>query len=118
MADVVSLCLRVMLIDKGRLLFDGNLSELAEKIAPFKLLRLAIGGNGHEPKPEDVLVQFKPAVTIIEHQGHRYTLRVKKSEAAQLTAHILRNLTVLDMTVEDPPIEAVIDQVYREGGIS
>ena len=115
MADVVSLCPRVMLIDKGRLLFDGNLDALAEKIAPFKLLRLALGGNGSEQKLNATLTQFDAAVTVMEQQDRRYTLRVKKSEAAALTAEVLRNVTVLDMTVEDPPIEAVIDQVYREG---
>jgi len=115
MADVVSLCPRVILIDKGQLLFDGELSELAEKMAPFKLLRLAIGGNGNESRLEDVLAQFDSIATVIDHQDRRYTLRIKKSETATLTAHILRSLTVLDMTIEDPPIEAVIDQVYREG---
>ncbi len=115
MADVVSLCPRVMLIEKGQLLFDGNLDTLAETIAPFKLVRLALGENDNAGRLHEVLTRFDSAVSVIDQQERRYTLRVKKSEAATLTADVLRNLTVLDLTVEDPPIEAVIDQVYREG---
>ena len=47
MADVVTLCHRVILIDRGRLLYDGGLGELAQRLAPFKLLRMTVdGGNG------------------------------------------------------------------------
>jgi ABC-2 type transport system ATP-binding protein len=115
MADVVSLCPRVILINEGHLLFDGELTRLAEQMAPFKLIRLAIDGNGHGQRLEDLLSGFEQSVTIIEQQERRYTLRVRKPEAASVTAHLLNSVSLLDMTVEDPPIEAVIDQVYREG---
>jgi ABC-2 type transport system ATP-binding protein len=114
MADVVSLCPRVVLIHQGRLLFDGDLVRLAEQMAPFKLIRLAVG-NGGGPTIQNVLSGLAQPVTIIEQNERRYTLRVKRTDASPVTARLLNDLPLADITVEDPPIEAVIDQVYREG---
>ena len=114
MADVVSLCPRVVLIHQGRLLFDGDLARLAEQMAPFKLIRLAVG-NGGGPTIQDVLSGLAQPVTVIEQNERRYTLRVKRTDASPVTARLLNDLPLADITVEDPPIEAVIDQVYREG---
>ena len=42
------------------------------------------------------------------------TLRVRKADTAQVTARLLADLPVIDLTVEDPPIEEVIEQVFAE----
>ena len=47
--------------------------------------------------------------------GDRLTLRVARAAAPALTAQLLATLPVVDLSVEDPPIEAVIDQVYQGG---
>ncbi len=114
MADVVSLCSRVILIHQGKLLFDGDLAQLAEQMAPFKLIRVAMG-NGKGRTVEDVLASLSQPVTLLEQNDRRYTLRVKKTDTPFITAKLLNELSLADITVEDPPIEAVIDQVYREG---
>ncbi len=114
MADVVSLCPRVILIHQGRLLFDGELARLAEQMAPFKLIRVALG-DGDGAAIQGILAGSSGTATLIEHSDRRYTLRVSRAEAASLTARLLNEASPLDLTVEDPPIEAVIDQVYREG---
>jgi ABC-2 type transport system ATP-binding protein len=106
MADVVALCQRVILIHHGQLLYDGNLKGLAERLAPFKLLRVALR-NGQVP-PLDL-----PAGTdLVEQDNGQFTLRTARADTAAITAHLLNTLPVADLTVEDPPIEAVIDQVY------
>jgi ABC-2 type transport system ATP-binding protein len=106
MADVVALCARVVLIDQGQLLYDGDLKALARRLAPFKLLRLAIGNGGGD-------VALPPGVDVIERENGRLTLRVPCQEAPALTARLLESLPVVDLAVEDPPLEAVIDQVYQ-----
>jgi ABC-2 type transport system ATP-binding protein len=107
MADVMALCPRVILIHHGRLLYDGELGGLARQLAPFKLVRLALAGemNGD--------LHLPPAAQIVERENGNLTLRVARGEAASLTADLLHNLPVVDLTVEDPPIEAVIDQIYQ-----
>jgi ABC-2 type transport system ATP-binding protein len=112
MADVVALCPRVILIHHGQLLYDGELNGLAERLAPFKLIRVALG-NGYARNDGDL--KLPPGTDVIERENGRLTLRVSRSEAPSLTAHLLNTLPVADLAVEDPPIEAVIDQIYQEG---
>ncbi len=114
MADVVSLCPRVILIHQGRLLYDGDLTRLAEQLAPFRLIRLTVA-NGDGEAVAQMLAFFEPEASVIEQNERRYTLRVRRADAAQVTARLLNTIPLADLTVEDPPIEAVIDQVYREG---
>jgi ABC-2 type transport system ATP-binding protein len=110
MADVATLCPRVILIHHGRLLYDGELSGLAERLAPFKLIRVAVGANCQS-------AQLPAGIDVIEQENGRMTLRVARSEAPSLTAHLLNTLPVADLSVEDPPIEAVIDQIYQGGSV-
>jgi ABC-2 type transport system ATP-binding protein len=112
MADVVALCPRVILIHHGRLLYDGELQGLAQRLAPFKLIRVALsdgrGGDG------DAL-ELPSGVDVIERENGQLTLRVGRTQAPSLTAHLLDTLPVADLSIEDPPIEVVIDQIYQEG---
>jgi ABC-2 type transport system ATP-binding protein len=112
MADVVALCPRVILIHHGGLLYDGELEGLARRLAPFKLIRVALT-NGHARN--DLALPL--GVDVVERENGRLTLRVARSEAPSVTAHLLHELPVADLAVEDPPIEAVIDQVYQEGNV-
>jgi len=114
MADVVALCPRVILIHHGRLLYDGELSGLAQRLAPFKLIRVALN-NGHAENGAHL--DLPPGVDLVERESGRLTLRVSRPEAPAITAHLLNTLPVADLAVEDPPIEAVIDQIYREGDV-
>jgi ABC-2 type transport system ATP-binding protein len=108
MADVTALCRRVIVIHHGRLLFDGPLADLAGRIAPFKLLRLDIEG-GEIPR------SLERYGTVESLEDGKLSLRVPKDEAPAITARLLADLAVIDLTVEDPPIESVIEQVFRSG---
>ncbi len=112
MADVTALCPRVILIHHGKLLYDGALVELSQKLAPFKLLKVTLRGepNGFEQG-------LPPGSAVVEHGPDHITLRIPRDSAPAATAHLLNTLPVADLTVEDPPIEVVIDQVYSEGGV-
>jgi ABC-2 type transport system ATP-binding protein len=114
MADVVSLCPRVILIQNGALLFDGALKQLAEKMAPFKQVRLE-HSEGATGSLNELLSQMGAGVAILEQSSSRTVLRVRRSEAPGVAARLVQEIPLADLFVEDPPIEAVIDQVYREG---
>ena len=109
MADVTALCPRVILIHEGKLLYDSDLHELARKLAPFKLVHASLLVNGTPPA-------FPGGLEPVEASDEgRHTFRLPRDEAAAFTAQLLGSLPVVDLTVEDPPIEAVIDQIYQEG---
>ena len=103
MADVEALCRRVVVIHHGRILFDGALSDLVARFSPHKTIDV-------ELETEDA--DLTPYGEVVEAAGLRYSLRVPKEATPQVTARILGDLPVLDLTVEDPPIEEVIEQVF------
>ncbi len=109
MADVAALCPRVILIHHGELLYDGALETLARSLAPFKLLRVTLNNGHHSPET------WPAGVELLARENGRLTLRVDRAETPAFTAHLLNALPVADLAVEDPPLDAVIDQIYREG---
>jgi ABC-2 type transport system ATP-binding protein len=112
MADVAALCQRVILIHHGQVLYDGELTGLAQQLAPFKLLRISLQAereNGDLPLPAEV--------EVISREQQVLTLRVSRTDAPRITGQLLQSLPIADLTVEDPPVEAVIDQIYSEGSI-
>jgi ABC-2 type transport system ATP-binding protein len=118
MADVVALCPRVILIHEGQLLYDGELKGLADQLAPFKLIRVSMRGGGAEAEPDDTFgLDLPPGVDLVERTNGHLTLRVTRAHAPSVTAQLLNTLPVADLSVEDPPIEAVIDQVYQAGNV-
>jgi ABC-2 type transport system ATP-binding protein len=114
MADVTALCQRVILIHHGTVVYDGDLNELAIRLAPFKLIRLALSnGNGTQPD----LSGLPDGVENMGYEDGRLTLRVGRDSAPSLTGYLLDHMSVADLSVEDPPIEAVIDQIYTEAAL-
>jgi ABC-type uncharacterized transport system ATPase subunit len=107
MADVESLCRRLILIDHGRVRYDGPLRELAARLTPYKLVRVSAAGA---TRPD-----FAAAGEIVEHADGRWVLRVPRERVARVTAALLTSLDVADLAVEEPPLENVIDRAYRDG---
>lgn len=114
MADVTALCERVMLIHHGQLIYDGGLPMLAAKLAPFKLVKLQFSATV-EDFPA-LVAQFASAELMPPENG-QHILRIPREEVAAVISRLLESLPVADLVVEDPPIEAVIDQVYQEGSV-
>jgi ABC-type uncharacterized transport system ATPase subunit len=107
MADVASLCPRLVLIDKGKVQYDGKLDELAARLSPYKLVRLTA--------PHADEARLRAAGELVEASNGTWVLRVPREEVARTTARLLTELDVADLAVEEPPLEAVIDRAYREG---
>jgi ABC-2 type transport system ATP-binding protein len=100
MADVEALCQRVIVIDHGKILFDGDLAALASSLAAYKEIGVTLSG------PEADLSAYGE---VRARDGDRVTLRVPRDGTPSVTARLLADHTVLDLTVEDPPIEDVIE---------
>jgi ABC-2 type transport system ATP-binding protein len=109
MADVAALCPRVILIHHGRVLYDGDLESLARRLAPFKLIRLRLNLEGGSMQPA-----LPTGADVVESGPEGLTLRVARDAAPALTAQLLATLPIIDLAVEDPPLEAVIDRAYTE----
>ncbi len=105
MADVEALCDRVIVIHHGALLFDGRLADLSRKFGATKKLVVTLDGPSDLSRYGETL---DGSATIV-------TLLVPRTEAAAITGRILAEQAVTDLTVEDPPIEDVIELVFADG---
>jgi ABC-2 type transport system ATP-binding protein len=105
MADVEALCKRVIVIHHGRILFDGALSSLADEFAAYKTIGVVLE-NGSAPLDE--------YGEVIHRDGDLVTLRVPKVETSRVAARLLSEHQVLDLTIEEPPIEDVIELVFAQ----
>lgn len=103
MADVEALCKRVVVIHQGKLLYDGDLSALVQQFARYKTITVEL---------EHGAVDLGGFGEVVSIDDGRATLRVPKARAATVTERLLASLPVLDLTVADPPIEDVIEQVF------
>jgi ABC-2 type transport system ATP-binding protein len=105
MADVEALCERVIVIHHGAILFDGALADLARRFAGHKTLVVTLQEPGDLSGYGDVT----------DTSGARVTLRVPHDETAAITGRLLGEQRVRDLTVEDPPIDDVIELAFASG---
>ena len=109
MADVEALCKRVIVIHHGIILYDGDLSGLGARFAAYKTISASFE-------------QTPPALDgygeVMSTDGLRVTLRVPKAETSRATARLLTDLSIVDLTVEDPPIDDVIEKVFSSQLVS
>ncbi len=108
MADIENLCQRVVIIHHGQIMFDGALSELVARTAPFKVLNVALSS----PITREAASAFG---SVVDLEERKLLLQVAKDETPRVTARLLSELPVTDLTVEDPPVEDVIERVFQEG---
>ncbi len=109
MEDVVQLCPRVVVIDKGQLIHDGDLRQLTLRLRPDK--RIALRFSGTAPAAAD-LARFG---AVVEADGLRATVQVKADQVASVVGAMLAALPVTDLTVEDPPLEEVMKELFSRG---
>ena len=103
MADVVALCRRVIVIHHGRLLYDGGLTGLSERFASHKTITITLA------TPAESLHRYG---TVIAQEPLKATFEVARTETSALASRLLGDFEVLDLTIEDPPIEEVIERVF------
>ena len=108
MADVTALCERILIIHHGQLKYDGGISELSRKIAPFKLIGVRLAEtNSHDLRKYGTLVQN-------EEDSEKQYIQVKAEDVTRITSGLLAELPIHDITITDPPIEDVIEQAFQQ----
>jgi ABC-2 type transport system ATP-binding protein len=113
MGDIERLCDRVLVVDHGRLAFDGTLPGLAATVGAQRLLVLDLAG----PTPDLTDV---PGATLVasESDGLRQRLAFDPATttAAAVLAHVSARHDVLDLAIEEPDIEDVVRRIYAASG--
>jgi ABC-2 type transport system ATP-binding protein len=106
LGDVEKLCERVIMIDRGRLVFDGALAALRQKFGRGRVLVVDF-----EVAPQDLQVE---GAELIKQEASRVWLRVPANGGvAHVVPALFRDHRVLDLSVQEPEIEEVVRRIYE-----
>ncbi|HEX6597461.1 MAG TPA: ATP-binding cassette domain-containing protein [Acidimicrobiales bacterium] len=109
LGDIVQLCPRILIIDKGRVIYDGSVDGLKE--------RLAVGRAVVVDLLDDAVPEVDGA-TRLRTEGRRHWLQVPRDQRVpDVVGRLLDAYQVEDLTVEEPDIEEIIRRIYREGAV-
>jgi ABC-2 type transport system ATP-binding protein len=108
LADIERLCSRILIIDHGRLIYDGEVNALKERYGPERVLVVDL----EEPRPPLQLEGGR----VIRVEGPRQWIAFERSRtsAAQLAAAVAAHASLRDLTVEEPEIDDVVRRIYLE----
>jgi len=111
LSDIETLCRRVVVIDHGRLLFDGPLARLRDRILPTTSVVFDVKTL---PEPEKLSWD---GLEVREVASHRYRLDIDRRTTSPAAAvkEIVNRFDVADIAIEEPQIEDVVKRIYVEG---
>jgi ABC-2 type transport system ATP-binding protein len=111
MQDIEKICERMILIDKGTVIYDGPVAQIKERFGKMRTLVVDLEPNG----AMDNLVIA--GAELVKREGHRFWLRFNRDliSASQLIARVSEQYGIRDLTVEEPEIEGIISRIYQEG---
>ncbi len=108
MRDVEALCSRVMVINHGRLIYNGQLSGIVEQFGREKIMRVQFA-------TEQVPMEIDSFGTITQRLGPVAELKVERQRVPDVLNQLVNRFQIADVSVQDPPLEKMIAQVF-EGG--
>lgn len=107
MQDIEELCRRVVVINDGRIIFDGPLETITERFGSGKILALEFAGP-------DGSRDFAGLGEVVERTAETVKLRVPRAEVAAVCRRLFETYAVRDISVQDVPIEEVIALLYAQ----
>ena len=109
--DIEELCRRIMIIDRGKVLYDGQLAQLKEQLLRTKYIKFALKDRAQAAG----LVAFSRngcEVEQLDDITHRIRFDRIKVSTSDLVRQILDSVEVRDLLIEDEPIEEIIKRIY------
>ena len=110
LGDIERLCRRLIVIDLGRVIYDGGLEELKRRYGPERVLVVDL----EEPQPPLEV----PGARVARVEGARQWLSFRRDEvsAARLTAAVAERARIVDLSIEETDIEEIVRRIYLASG--
>ena len=106
MKDVAALCKRVVIVAEGQIQYDGSLAGIIDRFSGSKVVTLQF--------PEGVQPEGLGAIgDVLEINWPKMRIRIARSDVPARLAEVLRSYPIEDVTVEDPPLEQVIAELFQ-----
>ena len=122
LADVERLCSRVILIDHGRVLYDGTVAELKSRYAPHRTLVVRVGADseaGDRIEPDDMAALGAEVIDDDDTTPDTVRLRFEggRTAASDLIAALAARYSIADVSIVEPDLEGVVRQIYSRQGL-
>jgi ABC-2 type transport system ATP-binding protein len=119
LGDVERLCKRLVIIDHGKVLFDGPTADLKHRYAPHRLLDVVIDTEGIESL-ENFLPTLPAHIALAMHDGVKATFQVDPTAISlpDAIAYLSAQVPILDLGVREPPLEGIIREIYEAREVS
>ena len=107
MADVEALAERVIVIHHGSILHDGDLGDLASRFTTHKTIGVTA---------LDLPADLDGYGQVISRTPDKAVIEIPRTQVSAVASRLLATCTVTDLTIEDPPLEEVIERVFASPG--
>jgi len=111
MDDIEALCRRVMVIDEGRLHFDGELATLVERLAPMKQVQAVYA---EAVQAQRVYATLQGLDVQLDDDLRRISVAAPRDRVADVAARLLQLGAAIDLNVEEAPVEEIVRELFRE----
>jgi ABC-2 type transport system ATP-binding protein len=106
MADIEQVCERLIIINKGRIAYDGSTQDLTRLNGLNKQIKVVLNDRF-------VIENVEKLGKIIEKNGQEILLEVEPHRAASVASQLFANFSVKDISIIDPPLERIIESIYH-----
>jgi len=106
MQDIEELCDRVIVIDHGKIFFDGPLDAIIDRFSRFKIISLSF--------EEGAACDFAQFGEVVERKPMSVQIKVPRAQVTEVARNLLDNCKVTDINVQELPVEEVIRQLFGE----
>lgn len=106
MEDIKRLCERVMIIDHGHLIYDGNYKELTERFADTKTIEMMFS-------EEIVKERLRPFGDITDYRGYSARLVVPRNDVTRITTELLQKFPIDDISIHEETMEEIVSEIFQ-----
>ena len=108
LGDIEELCERVIIIDQGRLIYDGPLSVIKARFGTHREITF-------ERLPSTQALQLPAGAELLSEDDHRLVLRFDRrlTSASRVAASVMAQVEVVDFSLAEPDLSRIVKQIYR-----
>jgi ABC-2 type transport system ATP-binding protein len=114
--DIEELCDRIIMIDNGKIVYEGSLEEIKDLYGYMKTVRFEIAGDYSAPDFGELRLSPDDLQLTMENRSLSLLFNRHLVSVSAIAEIVMRNAKVMDMSVTEPPIEALIANLYKLGG--
>ncbi|PIE79814.1 MAG: sugar ABC transporter ATP-binding protein [Chloroflexi bacterium] len=112
--DIESICRRAIIIDSGKIVYDGGIDAIKARFGKYKILNIEVKNNLHQ---DNTQTPFPNGATVLEMGEHHIKLQLNKEEVsiAVITKILIDRYDILDISMEETGIGSIVKQIYQDG---